>query len=188
MNQGNGTTNGLPESLKKIIELFSAITPEQFPITTTKPGKDDHVAGVASEDIKKLVTLRGHLLKEIREIALRGRQAAETALREARGKDPRQVVEEVETPGTAAFAAKEEMLKLRAEIMQAENQMTAVGALLQLELGRQFPELLQKPVHIYGDWSLCWRDPQNEMPNIVSINIGSVDDLAELLGRHTHSH
>lgn len=192
MTKGNGSAKALG-ILADIAVRLANITPEQFVVPGLEREKDAHVVAEADDDIKRLFTLRATLTDECNGLVTHCQQMAENALTDIFRRNPRDVVEEMDVPGSPLFEAKAALQKLEIELKQLTDLREIVDNVFWLEVRRKYPELLGKScISIYSDWSLCWQDKDDDSD--VSVRILSISgrglppELAEFLGQRAREH
>lgn len=142
--------------LAEIAECLAALTPEQFIEPDLAPGTGYHAVGEASEDIKRLFTLRTIACNEHNALSKPIAAAVEKLTQEMkRAKTNRDKVEALQA--LVAFEDNPETLRLGAEVARKRSFHDIVDKIFWLELRRQFPELNDKPcVSVRKNWTVGW--------------------------------
>lgn len=180
------TENKSPEPrlgvLAEICARLAAITPEQFVVPEVARSKDATFVCTATDDIKRLFTLRNQLVDEMEELAKSGMEAALEALGDLGSRNPLIVAKELTTPGSRTWELQAGMRTRSGAMRQKDHLCEIVDEILWLEIRRQHPDLQDKPaVAIFSDWGLYWL---KEIPDDrAGFDIGAGLELLASLGR-----
>lgn len=186
--KGNGSTGTPLGVLTEITGLLAAITPEQFTVPPMKCGEGDHAVATATDDIKRLYTLRDRLIDKCSELSASARQLSMGALKDILAKGRTKAAEELKTPGTPIYEAKVKSEQIIAELERTNSFRDILDRIFWLEVGRQHHDLEDKSiVGIRSDWSLVWKEEDDDDGTRIEISLvgGNVADLAAMLGRHS---
>lgn len=190
MKNGNESISAPLGVLAEIASLLAAITPEQFIAPPLERKESEHVVATATDDIKRLYTLRDRLDDKCRELAKSGKQVSEDAMERIFKLGHRKAIEEMETPGSPLFEANVKNEQILAELQRTNNLHKIVDGIFWLEVRRQHPDIESKPVAgIRSDWSLTWAENDDDDIEISIVSLVDGDELAgltEMLSRRTH--
>ncbi len=157
-----------PTVRAEIDRMLAELVPERFVPPPVKRTADMHLGCMATEEIKRLHTLRE--LAAIKREALVaknleiGRDAKERIL----SMDRAAANEEVKTPGSPLFVANETMARLERELRRTDAIGNLADMLLWLEVRRQNADLETRPVCICDDWSICWVNEDANKPAVIT--------------------
>ena len=162
--------------LVEIIERLAALKPEQFIEPNMQPEVDYHAVGEASEDIKRLFTLRNIACDEYNTLAKPLAATVEKIRQEVkRAKTNKDTVEALQA--IVALENDPEMLRLEAEMARKRNFHDIVDKIFWLELHRQYRELDEKPsVGVRKNWTVGWFEEKDETEALSDI-FGTDDEL-----------
>lgn len=188
MSKGNGSTSAPLGVLAEITALLAAITPEQFVAPSMGCEEGDHVVATATDDIKRLFTLRSRLIDELRGLKKSVTQVSNIAMEEILTKGTLRAEKDLETPGTSLFEAKAKTEKIAAELQRVDNLREIIDAVFWREVRNQHSDLVNKSIGIRSDWSLTWAEKDDDdASDGIRVNlVGSSEmaGLAEMLLRH----
>lgn len=176
MGERKGTVAGFVRS--EIDSRLAAITPEQFAAPGLARDETMHVVCVANDEVKRLNSLRHTLADECRSIIIEGKAFAEKRVREIVGEhaagsnniaDVLRAFKELEDDGVSP-ETELRMAETVGTLREFEDDLAATecfGKLVQERMWRkirgQHPDLTFKDnVCITSDWSLCWKDPEDD--------------------------
>ena len=195
MSQGNGKTMGL--ALAEIMTRLAAVQPEQFVTPPIAREEGVHFVAIASDETKRLFTLRVMLGDECASIRKEGKDLAmksAVALAEKLGggityrdimRNPHRLLEKADQNMRKAMEeTTAELERIEERLDMVEGLGKIVNGLFWREVKLQHPDLANKPtIAIYSDWSLCWKemDAMDEM-RIELMGGGGLAALHELLG------
>ncbi len=197
MNNGNGGPAAPLSVLAEINARLAAITPEQIIAPDTVREETTPVVAMATDEIKRLYTLRALLTNEYNEVVMDGREKAaqfvQDALRFFAEGNPDGDAQTLDNLLAEQLSVMEKMIA-----GQKRNDIVfkTVERLLWTEIRCQDPALTDAPiVAIHNDWSICRRDDDGDDGAEGTLRIlrlsgsGSTDDLLRVLqsagiGRH----
>lgn len=186
---GNGSAGASLGVLAEITGLLAAITPEQFTAPPVEQKDGDHIVAVATDDVKRLFTLRDRLIGKCNEFMKITRPLSEDLMMGILINGQHKANVELNTPGSPMYEAEAKLKRALVELQSANSFLQIVDGIFWLEVRRQHPDLEDKSVvGIRHDWSLLWREEESGTSGI-SIKLvagGSLDDLAEMLGPRSH--
>lgn len=148
--------------LEEICGRLASLTPEQFLLPELKREESMHFVCYATDEIKRLHTLRFILANEETVIQKEGWSTATEALRDARSKSAKEVLKELRTPGSSIFKMRARMKKLSNEMLMKIKTVEIVVDIFWAEVRRQPGLENSSRVCICSDWSLCWREEDAE--------------------------
>lgn len=191
MNTGNGSTSAPIGVLEELVTRLAAITPDEYVVPFVKPGKDDFVVAVATDDIKKLFSLQCILANQREELTMSIARIAEECLRDVFQKGPDVADKELQTPGNPLFEANARMDNIKTESDDLRRLIEIARKMMWLEIARQHPDLASHPINgIRSDWTLCWTergdaDDGAEMGfHFLSIGMGDLDEFMRGMPAH----
>jgi len=170
--------------LTEILTRLEELTPDQYIVPDVARESDAHFVATASEDIKRLHTLRVILASEYEKIVLHQTKLAREAAEYIKTKNAAALDEESTMPSSrfsklkAGVERTDQNRRLKGHFAKIINEM------FWLEVKRQHSDL-QGPVDIcvYADWSLCWKESEREIPHgLIGIIAISPDDVEVALG------
>lgn len=152
----------------EIDNRLKELEPEQFIASPVKRTSDMHFICMATEEIKRLHTLREQLATKHEALTQKNletnRDAKEHILSMERGA----ANEELKTAGSFLFVANETTTNLERELWRTDSLWSLVDINLWFEVRRQHADLETKPVCICNDWSLCWVDENATKPVVIT--------------------
>ena len=172
-------------ALEEINLRLAAIVPEQFVTPSLERDRDAHVACIATEQIKRIFTLRIILTDEIDALKRVWNEAFSEGLKIIFSNGPDRVfnvTKEMKTVGSPLQVADEKIMRLANNIVQKRSFAKIVDELFWTEVRRQHEDLQEHyRLCICKDWSLCWRDSNaaTDMPRVS----GNMAELGKQLQR-----
>lgn len=143
--------------LAEITARLAAITPEQFIVPEFARSGDAVFVCMASDDIKRIFTLRSTLTDEMDQLVQDGLTASLDALLEVSARNLHEIFKEMQTPGSRTLDMTQKMLNRRCAMQKQKRLCEIVDNLLWLEIRRQHADLKDRSqVGIFSDWGLYW--------------------------------
>lgn len=180
MSIENKSTAPQVSVLAEISARLAASTPEQFIVPDVARPKEASFVCMASDDIKRLFTLRSNLVNEMDNLIKSDLRASLDALTEISTRNLHdEMVDGLKTLGSRALELKKELFGRRCAMQRIDRLCEIVDSVMWLEIRRQHPDLLDRPtIGIFSDWSLCWfsDDPHEKMLEMSA----DIDFLASL--------
>jgi hypothetical protein len=191
MNKRNGETTGL--ALTEIMTRLAAIQPEQFVAPPLTRSANAHFVATASDETKRLFTLRVILGDECASIRKEGKDIAvksAIALAEKLGggityrdlmRDPTFLLQKADRDMEKVMKeTAAELERIEDRFGMTEDLGKIVNGIFWREVRLQHPDLTNKPtIGIYSDWSLCWKEEMSASEML--IGSGGLAALHELL-------
>lgn len=185
MTKGNGSESTSLGVLTEITALLAAITPEQFTAPPAGQEDGDHVVAMATDDVKRLFTLRDRLIGKCNEFTKITRPLSEGLMMGIFINGQHKASVELNTPGSPMYEAEAKLKRALVELQSVNSFLQIVDGIFWLEVRRQHPDLEDKgTIGIRSDWSLVWMDEENEEDDTrgISIEIVGSGTLAGILG------
>lgn len=154
---------------KEIDDLLAALAPEQLVAPQRAPEADAHFLCMATDELRRLFTLQNILGGKCKELAVNNmKMAREAQQRLLSAEGVQGIIEEMRTPGSPALEALATMRRAHGEMERASLLFRAVSTLCRLEVARQHPDVQEKNVYLYNDWSLCWKEDTNDGRGVIT--------------------
>lgn len=184
MEQGNGSATVPFVVLNEIMARLKELTPDQYIAPEVARESDTCLAAMASEDIKRLYTLRVTLMDESEKIKMRAVQLSREAAKYIETKSPAALDVELKMPNSRLSKLKAGIERVKQKLLLKNMLAKVVDGMFWLEVITQHPDLQGKTsVGIYKDWSLCWREGAEKVPHgIIGIIAVHSVDVSEILG------
>jgi len=178
MSQSNALVVSPKSVIAEIVERLAALKPEQFIEPDMQPDADYRAVGEASDDIKRLFTLRSMACNEHSALGKPIATTVEKIHQEMkRAKTNKDKVEALQA--IVALEDDLETLRLVAEMARKRSFHDIVDKIFWLELRRQYRELDDKPcVSVRKNWTVGWceKDETEELGGF----LGTFDDRPEM--------
>lgn len=179
-----GNTKAPLGVLEEIEQRLAAITPEQFVTPPDAAGADVHAVCPATDRIKRMFTLRSLLADECDAINAGMRSLADETVAAIAAKNPDSILEEFTADNDIFKAGETKFLRLHSEREEKVTLGNLVDKILWIDVRRQHPDLKDKPaIGVYGDWSIGWREEDEEIDVSVQGNRLVLRALQNILGR-----
>lgn len=152
----------------EIDKRLAELVPERFIASPMKRTSDTHFVCMATDEIKRLHTLRELMANKREALVKRNLEIARDAKERIFSIGRSEGNNELKTPGSPLFVANETMSHLDGELRRTNSLGELVDVLLWLEVRRQHADLETKPVCICDDWSLCSVDENASKPAVIT--------------------
>lgn len=153
MNKENTVaTTAAPLTVREEIDRrLAAIKPEDFIAPDIAPEPNAHFVCTATDEIRRLFTLRNLLAGEGRDLATKTMTDVDAL-----------------TPQNLRQAA-EALEESNNELSQLVEMVEMINRMCWLEVKRQHPILRSKSsIAVYSDWSLCWNEDVDRNRNVIA--------------------
>lgn len=188
MERGNDCS-GVPfVVLGEIMTRLAELMPDQYIAPKVARESGAHLVAIASEDIKRLYTLRAMLANEYDKISRHEIKLIHEAAEYARTKDATAIKEESKMPSSRFSKLKAGVERVDRKRRMKRELAGVIDTMFFLEVQSRYPDL-QGPVGIclYADRSLCWKEKEGgkEIPHgfIGVVVVSHLADVEEELGR-----
>ena len=168
MSGSNALAVSQKSVIAEIIERLAALTPEQFIEPDTHPDANYRAVGEASDDIKRLFTLRNITCDEHNVLGKDLSASMEELKKNLRKANAnRSKLEALQA--IVSLQEAPETLRIIAEMNRKRSFHSIIEKICWLELRRQYPELADRPnISIRKNWTVGWceRDDTEALSDI----------------------